>query len=494
MSGFTQLLKSELTHGGFIDPSRIDPGREACPPIERETSDEKIFSAFVRAKSFPLHRIIFQFWRQRAVGGRMVLDCSRSSYAVLIYNLLHAKYRSLCIKYKYSIDNPNANPPWIISGGPVVTAFLNHFPEVIVDLRSYQGSNPLVDCALECGFLCCMMLPIFDHDSRCIIGVVECSMKHHALLLPIFNDLKRELEKEGLSIYHVPGPYKAISGDWETAKTEIENGLKIACESHHLTLGQVWVSYDSDENDDQMKLVKLSSYFGNVDSDMSSFKEFYDTFDVIFLKKGEGLVGRTLETQQSHFCRDVYKLSDNKEGVLALLYANNKSVYTCLVICLRSTHTGELEYAFEFFWPCNRQYILETLILTLRKYLPSFKFAYGDQLGDLLTVVDVKKSSSEALNETNADDDVAIFAAYRHEASLFYLPSSSTFENIMNKLNNVFQLDPARTYKVEYQASPSRWSSLVSLESCRRIDDMGAIKLRLQAEGRQVGWQWKTNS
>lgn len=160
-----------------------------------DDADWKIYSAFMHAKSFPLQTIIFQFWRQRTVHGRLLLGCSHSSYAVLIYSALHGKYRSHCIKYKYSIDNPNrcSNPPWIISGGPVVTAFLNHFPEVIVDLRSHQGSNPLVDCALECGFSCCVMLPIFDRQSS-IIGVVECSMQHPALLLPMFNELKHELE------------------------------------------------------------------------------------------------------------------------------------------------------------------------------------------------------------------------------------------------------------------------------------------------------------
>ncbi|MFS7951214.1 hypothetical protein Hanom_Chr07g00592281 [Helianthus anomalus] len=125
----------------------------------------KMYSAFAGVTSFPLKRIIFQ---------------------------------SCCTKYRYSVvegDSSDNPPPWFISGGgPVVTAFLNHFPEVVLDLRALQGSDPLVDCGLECDLMCCVMLPVFHVGSSDCVGVVECSMKHPTLLLPMFNELKCELE------------------------------------------------------------------------------------------------------------------------------------------------------------------------------------------------------------------------------------------------------------------------------------------------------------
>ncbi|KAI3687533.1 hypothetical protein L1987_81230 [Smallanthus sonchifolius] len=220
-----------------------------------------------------------------------------------------------------------------------------------MDLRVHQGS-PLVDCGLECELTCCVMVPVFDGASSECVGVVECSMKHPAHLLPIFNELKRELERKGLKIYHAQGswPYKAIQGDLEPVKVEIEKGLKMVCESHDLILGQAWISYECEnDNHAQMFLVKLSGY--SVDNPLlSSVKAFYNKFDVIPLKTGEGLVLKTLQTHQPHVCRNIYKMSDNR-GVSALLSANTKC--TSLVICLRSTHTRELDYAFEFFWPCK---------------------------------------------------------------------------------------------------------------------------------------------
>ncbi|KAK9053937.1 hypothetical protein SSX86_025012 [Deinandra increscens subsp. villosa] len=498
------------------DPSRAHCSRRARWPYGHETCDKgdvnfKIYSAFAGVKSFPLKRMIFQFWRPRTHDGRLVFECGLNPFAVCIHNQgLCDIYRAKSVVYKYSIIDEGENPPWIISGGPLTTAFLNHFPEVVLDRRVGRGSDPLVDYRLECDLTCCVMLPIFDGDDQSCRGVVECSMNHPALLLPIFNELKRQLQRKGLRIYHVQGswPYKAaaIPGDLEPAKIEIDKGLKIACESHDITLCHVWISCT-----DQMErtyLVRLSQqHFAALDD--NPLKDFYDAFDVI--PGEEGLAWKTLATHQSHLCRNIYKLSDNK-GVLSLISANMK--YTCLVICLRSTRTGELDYAFEFFWPCTRNHsvVAETLLHTLRKYLPSFKFASGEQLGDEeLSSVVVENSPSEAPNETwtsvgvkrkpinnpdDDDDDVAVYALFGKQARLFYLPSSSTFENVMEKLNKEFDLDPTQTYKVNHEVCPGQWShsNLVCLESCRSAHNMGFVKLRVLVEGIPVRWQWKTNS
>ncbi|KAI7734510.1 hypothetical protein M8C21_004366 [Ambrosia artemisiifolia] len=540
------MMMDDLTICMLGDPTRSYPGRQASwihvynngQYDEHDALNLKIHSAFEAVKSFPFKRIIFQFWRPQTEGGRRVLESSRNAYAFAPCDrLLKNKYWGRCMKYKYSIDEGEDNPDWIISGGPVATAFLNRSLEVVLDLRAYRGS-PLVDYGLECGLTCCVMVPVFYGGSFECLGVVECSMKHRGLLVPIVYELKRELERVGFSIYHLQGswPYnKTISGDLDAAKSEIENALEIACESHALTLGQVWIPYESDAS--QMFLVKVSGY--SVDSNenrLSFVKDFYDKFDVIYVKTGEGLAWKTLQTHQPHLCKNIYKLNDNR-GILALLSSNAKSK-CAFVICLRSTHTGDLDYAFEFFWPLGRNHfiMMETLLLTLRKCLPSFKCASGEQLGDELFVVDVENSSTSTpikifqrnkLSETrtwagmnrkstdsqsdlnqsnqypltnpegeddNDDDDLAILAAYRNQSLLFYLPSSSTFENVMEKLRNEFELDPTQTYKVEYEVAPGQWSSLVCLEGCRRIEDTDVTKLRVVPNCIEVGFRWITNS
>ncbi|XP_076957038.1 protein NLP4-like [Bidens hawaiensis] len=322
-----------------------------------------------------------------------------------------------------------------------------------------------------------------------------------------------------MCIFHVQGSwaYTTISRDLEPVKVEIQRALKMACESHRLTIGQVWTSYESEN--DQMFLANLGRYSLN---SVSSIKDFYEKLDVIPLIKGEGLVGKTLQTHQPHMSRNICKLSDSR-GLLALLSSNTKGA--SLVKCLRSAHTGERDYLFEFFWPHNRNHLilLETLLLTLKKCLPNFKLVSGEQLGDELLVVDADSSGyvkvsqgNKASNELRTvagmkrksiasqsdssqsnpevDDDLAILATYRNETFLFDLPYSSTFENVMKKLKKEFELDSSLTYKVEFKVFPNRWSSLVNFESLKRKENMGLIKLHLRAEGKEVCWRWITNS
>ncbi|KAI7730883.1 hypothetical protein M8C21_006908 [Ambrosia artemisiifolia] len=508
----------------------------------------KIHFAFEAMKLFPFKRMLFQFWRlitDDEDNGRQLLETRHNVYAVSPYNRpLREIYRATCVKYQYSIiqegDHNNDPAPWIISGGPFATAFLNRFPEVVLDRKGY---SPLAVSALECELRCCVIVPVFSSRSSDCLGVIECSMKHPGFLLPVFNELRRELEMVGLSIYHVQGtwPYKTISGDLDAAKVEIEKALKIASESHTLTLAQVWIQGESDH-----RLVKLSRYsIGSDDDDpLSSIKDFYDKFTVISLKPGEGLAWRTLQTHQPHLCRNLYKLRDDS-GVLALLSANASSKCASFVMCLRSSHTGDLDYLFEFFWPCKRDHliILQTLLMTLRSFLPSFNLK---QLGDDLSVVSLVtprkvvlgnqlSEAPKALNEPSTsagekrkfsdvypgqsdlnesdqyhltsinilegedddgedDNDLTILATTRHETALVHLSSLSTFENVLEKLKKAFELDPAGSYTVKYEVSPGQWSNLACLERCQIREDKGLVKLRVLSNVKEASWHWKTNS
>ncbi|KAJ0587033.1 hypothetical protein HanIR_Chr04g0158501 [Helianthus annuus] len=336
---------------------------------------------------------------------------------------------------------------------------------------------------------------------------------------------------------------QATTGDFRLVEREIEKALQAAVESHAITLGQVWVTF---ENLHRKKRRALLGRFKSLcvasphgDDHMSFLKRFYQQLYVLPLKKAErGLVGRTLETRQAHLCRNIFNFSDNK-GVLAVLSAGAKC--TSFAICLKSSHMGERDYVFEFFWPLspNPLPLMEALILTLREYLPSFRYAAsGAQLGEELLVVDVENSSSGSgsnppkifpkielseipkaleekrplvgmkrkstadqreLNEayqyplTNVndpkgeddeDDDLVILAVYKVDHSLFFLPSSTTFESLMEKINLEFELNPPGTYKIKYQVLPGEWYSLTDgtcLKSCissyRTSNNIDHIKL-----------------
>lgn len=132
----------------------------------------------------------------------------------------------------------------------------------------------------------------------------------------------------------------------------------------------------------------------------SVIKGYYDTCDALPLRLGDDLVGKTLETCQPRFCRNIDKLPVS--GILTFLSGSTEC--RCLVICLRSIHTtDDVDYAFEFLWPKTRDYLnlMESLLLTLKTCLPNFKLPSGAQLGDELRVLDVDTSTPFNLLQEN---------------------------------------------------------------------------------------------
>ncbi|KAK9079578.1 hypothetical protein SSX86_001251 [Deinandra increscens subsp. villosa] len=522
-----------------INPNRRAVWHRGLGRSEKnDEKNKKILLAFDNVKSLPLNSIIIQFWSPvTAIDGRRALSCSRNPFALSKANHRLWKYRTSCVKYYYSLNG--SGDARTIIGGPPCTALRHHFPEVVLDLRAHQGT-PMVDLALESELSCFMMLPVFKQSGSCI-GVIEVSARLPPDLAIIFNELNRKLKIVGFSLtppQSLCRPCKGVTGDSKSALCEIRMAVSLAVQSHAITLGHVWYPYENRcvrMPKSRTLLCRLASYgaVDNQDDDHLSFvKTFFGNFRVLPLigRRGEGLIGRTLETHQPHLCRNIYKLSDNRGGPWALLSANVKSC-ACFVICLRSSHTGELDYAFEFFWPQTRNHLalMEGLLLTLSENLPSFKHVSGAQLGNELPVVDVDSSSSGSgtaerkpikvvpggnklpkvvvtrasvakrrkiaadlhndakvddlhfssppltiVNNNQDDDDdlVIIIAVYKVYNRLFFLPSSATFEDVTDKIKREFEheLNPADgTYKINYQVLPGMWHSLTddtSLKSC----------------------------
>ncbi|PWA63201.1 NIN-like protein [Artemisia annua] len=185
---------------------------------------------------------------------------------------------------------------------------------------------------------------------------------------------------------------KQSIGGLNYAKDEIEKALEIVCESHNLILAQVWFPFD------KTHVVKLTDHyvFGTERYDVPSNNAKYCYIcDMLPLKNGEGLVWKTLQTYEPHFCRDTSKMSGS--GLLWQLSTLTKC--SIFMICLRSIDTGDLDYVFEFLWPQSRNYfvMLQTLLSTLKGCLPIFKFASGAEIGDELHITDVENSTGTGI-------------------------------------------------------------------------------------------------
>ncbi|GJZ66097.1 hypothetical protein Tco_0622793, partial [Tanacetum coccineum] len=510
------------------------------PKNKNNVVEEKIISAFCDI-AVPRLPGLLQFWSLgQTDNGIRFVSCTDQPFALEDLDPRHHFYRLACIKFRCNIDHDDNYDPykrytveekgWLIENSPVATAFLNRFPDVVLDLRSLRGTTPLVEVALRCGFTSLILLPVFDHNSSCV-GVVECCMKV-AYLFIFLQELKSALERAGLSTYHVQEslPFETIHG-LKLATYEIEVALKTLCESHQLSLAQVWIANDSENHapcssslevirTKQKLVVKLAGYFANPLDDhlpMPHIYEYYDTCNVLPLKMREvSIVGKTLETYQPHFCRNLNKLMVN--GPLGLLLSLCKC--SCLAICLRSAHTGDnVDYVFEFLWPRGRNYsiVLESLLLNLKRCLPSFKFASGQELGGELRVVDFQNSTRSGVGSFevlkleqgmvkeeddhkqqhqgtmkeaatnlygqgpnslkrkltdlskgsyilysdpfwNVDDDMPVTTSYMKKTATITIRSSYILIDAMEKIEEEFMLDP-ETYTLEYQAEGS-WFKL----------------------------------
>nr|GEW37467.1 hypothetical protein [Tanacetum cinerariifolium] len=379
---------------------------------------EKIKSAFSKVNNSG--ELIVQFWVPVTSGNRRVLSTSGQPFAVSDFGEGLEEYRRRCMGYVCNIDMNNDNDkvikddieqhadrhPMTMISGPPTNAFLNRLPEAVLDTKNHHEGS-LMRYASDCGLWTSYILPIgcaSQYYSSCI-GVVECS-SISSINLEIVNTMNRTLEQEGLNVFIVQDhmPYNIING-LKLVRDKIQVALKIVCESHNIGVAQVWTSYD-DENhvpfsfsseDTQTThrlALKLTGY-NSVNEDSTAchwrFKEYYDACDMVPLKTGEELVEKTLQDYQPRFCENISQLGTD---TLMAWVSTDDVVCSCFTICM-SFDTGDFNCAFEFIWHHNQDYVhlLESLLLSLKRLLPRFKFASGAELGDQLYVIDVENST-----------------------------------------------------------------------------------------------------
>ncbi|KAJ0805674.1 hypothetical protein HanPI659440_Chr02g0080961 [Helianthus annuus] len=296
--------------------------------------------------------LLGQFWAPVTIDSRRLLSTSHQPFAFShLYNNF-AMYRLHSEKYKYNIDANKLHiepDHMILSGGPA-TAFLN--------------CRTSID-------------------------------KPQGFLLEL-NDKFISVMKAGLDVFYVQHliPYKTING-LEVTKDEIEEALKVVCETQNLALAQVWIPYEDTNNvpfsysleDTQTKrllAIKLTGYLYAVAArdDYDDFEPYFRLGDVMPRAIGEELPLVTLQDYES--CYISMLRSD------MFIDWNNEYFRptSALAICLRSNDTGDFNYAFEFIWTKQSNYyiLLEAILLTLKRCLPRFKFASGAEIGDELDV------------------------------------------------------------------------------------------------------------
>ncbi|KAL8266778.1 hypothetical protein R6Q59_004122 [Mikania micrantha] len=367
---------------------------------------DKIKSAFLDIDCDPMAiRTLFigEFWAPVTINERRLLSTSGQPFFIPVLTKESVMYRLHSEKHQYDIDVNklqivDEGDPNIRSGGPAIT-FLRRLSNV--------DHLPESDSCLGLGLY--ITLPIcFPSDQSDCIGVLGLTFRRKTY--PIFSGwyfvpdvlkaIQFSLQKVGLEICTVQQhiPYETING-LRQAKDKITHALEIVCKSHNLGLGQVWCAFEDKSQvplstylEDTQKIVglKLTSYHHIVfhPDECYAFERYNSFYDVFPLKRtNKKHVQKTFEDFKPRY------ISVIRDDDLLLKWEQLDGSYCAFAICLRSLETRDFNYSFEFIWPnysedSRYDVLLEAILLTIKRCLPSFKFASGVEIGDELEVIE----------------------------------------------------------------------------------------------------------
>ncbi|CAL5438729.1 unnamed protein product [Camellia sinensis] len=161
---------------------------------------------------------------------------------------------------------------------------------------------------------------------------------------------------------------------------EIRKMLDVVYSTHYLTLAQTW------------SLCRLcNAVFRKYRTCHREGRmgDFLAAYALQHLRKGQGVVGRAISSQNLVFCKDVTQFSITEYPFTH--YAHKVGLTGSFAICLRSSYIEDNVYVLEFFLPPNYiegrdpRIALVSLLTTMNQHCKSFKVASGEA-GEELSV------------------------------------------------------------------------------------------------------------
>ncbi|KAK1428678.1 hypothetical protein QVD17_17517 [Tagetes erecta] len=359
------------------------------------TIHDNIISAFSDMKEW--YKFFGQFWEPVTMDdGRLLLSTSSQPFVVshLYKHMLMYRIESEKHEYNIGMNYNEGKPMHIVNGGPA-TAFVNHLP-YFNEIELMDDDDGTYSREIS------IVLPIcFPSEKSCCVGVLEFNLYEIYDLWYIYLDAMDAIKNAGLVVIcdvqkHIP--YETINGLRPT-KDDIEHALEIICGSNNLALAQVWIGFEDKSHMPCSPYLEDTQIFGlyligclNVDDDMkgvemvSSFEVYNDLCNSIPLRTGKAIALMTLLDLKSRYTTTFYDYG-------GIDWEELDGNICALAICLRSIDTGDFNFVFEFLWVKHSgcDILFESILLTLKRCLPRFKFASGEELGDTLDVIEVKR-------------------------------------------------------------------------------------------------------
>ncbi|KAK2991422.1 hypothetical protein RJ640_019068 [Escallonia rubra] len=329
--------------------------------------------------------IMIQFWAPRRIESRSFLTVSHQPFVLGGVLKTHEglwSYRKYCESFECNVEEGEGT-----SSGPPGRVFSRKLLESSPDVSRYSCNEfPLRDVAVNCGVKSMVTLPLLEPSScgRCI-GVLEfVSLNHSHLYLFKLPLIVPELQNS-------EGQLRAMD--------EIRKMFKKLKHSHELYLAQFWAPCKSsnamasgdhmDGNSNSCHLI--CNYDLRMITDLNEKSiVFHEECTNQPLRRGHGIVWKTLRIQRPCFCSDIGKFSIIEYPLAHR--AHECELTLSFAISVRSSYTGDLDYVLEFFLPKCRpikyrddKTLLGSILATMKRHLTSFKVSSGKELGKELT-------------------------------------------------------------------------------------------------------------
>ncbi|PWA78124.1 NIN-like protein [Artemisia annua] len=344
--------------------------------IDQQMIKEKITSV-LSALRFREQHVLVQFWSPVTVGNHCLLMTLNQPFGLGVVNdegiYLH---RLKSEQDMFDVDEEFGSPARVYQKKSPEWSF------DIQNLSTRQSNKDLAACYNIHGYI---MLPIFEPNSGWCVGVLELvtSSSNYVDYAFEVQEISRALKEENLkspNVFEDPRIYKQVSNERRCHElAEICIALKTVCDTHKLPLAQTWSLSGNNS---------FVANSGQLEQTCSSFKKscigkicmstanlpfyvrdvsmwgFHEACIERHLEKSRGVVGRSMLTCGSWFCKDVTELDEDDYSLVP--FARMSRLTSCLAIYIKSIELAS-EYVIEFFLPtlstneADQQFLVKTV-------------------------------------------------------------------------------------------------------------------------------------
>ncbi|PSS34940.1 hypothetical protein CEY00_Acc02149 [Actinidia chinensis var. chinensis] len=363
-------------------------GNSLVPRPLAQTLAEKMLRVLSLFKESSGGGILAQVWVPIKNGDRYILSTCEQPY---LLDQMLAGYREVSREYTFSAEEKQGSFP-----GLPGRVFISKLPEWTSNVVYYNEAEYLrVQHAVHHEVRGSVALPIFEDDPleiSCCAVLELVTMKEQPNFDVEMENVCRALQAVNLRSTAPPKLYaQYLSKNQRAALAEITDVLRAVCHAHRLPLALTWIPccYNEGVGNDISRLcvkggnASLSEKCILCIEDTACYvndremQEFVHACAEHYLKEGQGISGKALQSNHPFFFPDVksYAISDYP----LVQHARKFGLTAAVAIRLRSTFTGDDDYILEFFLPVNmkgsteQQLLLNNLSGTMQRISKSLR-------------------------------------------------------------------------------------------------------------------------